>query len=255
MALLTTETKASVLPPLPREHGAWFILAGSVLVGPALTGRFGAGHVALLLGAYGALIGRSALRGKRTLDRVWAAFLLGFAVVINVAIFVSAPSPMLLGAGAAAVLLGGTQIVLDRRRQQRLLAAEVVGIGLLTALAPASLALCGFDAGPRALSVVAANALYFLVTVPYVRARVFGPKAPEVWRALRFDPLILAALGALVMALAIGPLAAAAFAVQLARAARLAWSPPGPPRSVARLGWTEVGSTVFYVVVLWLVSL
>jgi hypothetical protein len=254
MATLTTDTQASWLPPLPREHGAWFILAGSALVGPVLTGRFGAGHLALLLGAYAALIGRSALRGPRTLDRVWAAFLLGFAVVINVAIFVSAPSPMLLGAGAAAALLGGAQIALDRRRLQRHLAAEIVGIGLLTALAPASLALCGLDAGPRALSVVAANALYFLVAVPYVRVRVFAPKVPEVWRLMRFDPLVLGVLGAIVMALALGPLAAAAFAVQIARAARLAWSPPSPPRSVTRLGYVEVGSTVFYVVVLWLVS-
>ncbi len=255
MAALTNDApKASLLPPLPREHGAWFILAASALVGPVLTGRFGAGHGALLLGAYGALIGRSALRGPRTLDRVWAAFLLGFAVVINVAIFVATPSPMLLGAGAAAALLGAVQLLLERRRMQRQVAAEAVGIGLLTALAPASLALCGLDVGPRALSVVAANALYFLVTVPYVRVRVFGPKVPDVWRAMRFDPLILAILGAVVMAAALGPFAAAAFAVQISRSAVLAWAPPKAPRSVSSLGYLEVASTVSYLVILWLVT-
>ena len=238
------------LPPLPREHGAWFILAGSVLVGPAVELRVGFGHVALLLGAYGALIGRSALRGPRTLDRAWAAGLLGFALVINVALFVSSPSPMLLGAGAAAALLGIAQILLERRKLQRHVAAELLGLGVLTALCPASLALCGRSADLPTLGIVAANTLYFFVTVPYVRVRVFGPKVPGLWATMRFDALVLAVTGAAVMAAALAPWAAAAFAVQIGRSARLAIRPLPPPRTVAALGFTEVGATFYYVAVL-----
>lgn len=251
---MSTVPKESWLPPLPREHGAWFILAGSALIGPALTGRFGAGHAALLLGSYGALIGRSALRGPRTIDRAWAAFLLGFAVVINVAIFLWAPSPMLLGAGAATVVLATAQLVLERLKLQRHLAAEILGIGLLTALGPASLALSGLGVDLPTLGIVAANSLYFLTTVPYVRVRVFAPKVPEVWKDMRFDALALSAAGAVVMGVSIGPLGAAPFAVELGRALRLAWAPPRPPKSVSGLGYAEVGSTVFYVVALALVA-
>lgn len=240
----------SWVPPLPREHGAWFILAGSVLLGPALTGRFGAAHLALLLGAYAALIGRSAVRGPRVLDRAWAAFLLGFAVILNVAIFFSAPSPLLFGAGAAALVLAVAQVALERWRLQRSLVAELLGIALLTALGPASLALSGLTVEPTTMGIVAANMLFFLTSVPYVRVRVFGPGRPQVWRDLRFGPAAMSVLGTLVMAVSVGPLGALPFGVELARALRLAWAPPRAPRSLTILGFTEVGATLFYLVAL-----
>jgi len=102
----------------------------------------------------------------------------------------------------------------------------------------------------RTLGAVAANSLFFFVTVPYIRVRVFGPKVPEVWSQMRYDALALAATGAVVMAVAVAPWGAAAFAVQLARALRLAFRPPTAPRSVTALGFTEVAATIFYIAAL-----
>lgn len=242
------------LPPFPREHGAWFILLGSVLVGPAVTRVVGFSHLTLLGIAYTALLGRAALRGSRGIDRVWAAFLLGFAAVLAAALAVGSFSPMLLGAGAAGAVLQGAHILLERKKLQRHLGAELLGIGLLTIACPASLSLGARDVDPRTLGLVAANTLFFLATVPYLRARVFGPKNPAVWSQLRFGSLTIALSGAVLMGASAGPAAALTFLPQVGRAAWLVAARPSPPKSVARLGYLEVASTAFYVVALGLLA-
>lgn len=237
-------------PTLPREHGAWFVIASSSLLGPVVTGRLTLGHAVVLAVGWLALIGRSTLRGHRVADRPWSAFTLGFALTLGVALVWRAASPLLYGATVAAVLLAVAHTWLVGRNGHHDLGAEVVGMALLTTAAPASLALSGLGAEPATLGLMAAQSLFNMATIPFVRLCVFGAKDAALYRALRYDALILAALGAIGVALAVAPAAALAFAMPLVRGALLAARPPRRLESVQRVGWMEVLSTALFLVIL-----
>ena len=242
-AVLDRPRRISLAPTLPREHGAWFVLTGSALIGPAATGALGPMHGIMLGAGWLALVGQAALQTQRVADRFWSVVLLGLALAAAAFVVSHASSPLLLGAAAATALLGGAHLVVARRDNRRSLGVEALGVALLTSAAPASLALSGARADTSTLGLVAATSLYFVATVPGVRARVFGVRDRAVWRRLRFDPLVFAALGALVLGATVRPAAAAAFAIPVARGLWLAARPPRALGSVSRLGWLEVIAT------------
>ncbi|MBI2895980.1 MAG: YwiC-like family protein [Deltaproteobacteria bacterium] len=235
---------------MPREHGTWFIVGASVLLGPAVTHLVHLDHLPLASLAVVGLFGRAALKGKRPADHLWAVIFAAVGLVLGGLLLARHADALMAMSGAAAAVLLGAHRLLESRRLQRAIGSELVAVALLTLVGPASLSISGLQATGDTLALAAANSAYFLTSVPYVRIRVFGPRKPAIWRRLRFLPITLAAAGAAAMALSGPPARALAFLPLAARALFVALSCPRPLGSATRLGLVEAAGSLYYVAVI-----
>jgi hypothetical protein len=256
---------------MPAEHGSWGILfvpflAASVLAGAwswaqplALTcilllfllrgsveAQGGWTIQNLLLPAHRLLIGAAALSG--------AALLLGFG------------RWQMLGLGAVcgAVYLLQLRVASSHRQarpaDKRSLSAEILGVALLTATAPAAWIAARGALDTRGVEVWLANLLFFLGGVLYVKYRVRGilvhrsfetwsERLAFTWPVLTYHALLLAFLGACAIGQSLPAAVLIAFVPAFLRVIALLFQ-LGRSFPIRRLGWTEVGHSVIFAVIL-----
>jgi hypothetical protein len=249
-AILERPGLTKLAPTLPHAHGAWFVIGASTLVGPAVTGRFDAGHLVIAAAGCLGLLAQAAWYGKRRLDKLFAIVFGAGTLGLGLALLLRSASPLLFGSLAACAVLADAHRIFTRGRGRRALVTEMVGMALLSCASAASLAVSGRAADSTTLALIGGNALAFMATVPYVRARVFGVKDEGLWRSMRWAPLVIVGSAAASLTVALGIVGMLALALPAARALHLALVRPRPLRSVSRLGWLEVASSTVYLAVL-----
>lgn len=213
---------------LPVEHGGWGMLAEPILLGllvaPSWAGLgIGVAAVFAFLARHPLKIALGDLSlGRRTARTAPASrFALGYAAVALVALV-----PASDGASgwwlplAAAAPLGLVQLVHDVRNRGRHLLPELVGGIALGSVAAAEVRAAGWSL-TAAFVAWAVMALKAVAAILYVRARLRCDRGLEFGRAAVLVIHALGAAGALALAAQgrVPWLAAAAFAVLLARAA------------------------------------
>lgn len=171
---------------VPREHGAWAMLVVPYIVGASIAGSLTARVVAGLAGVLLLFFSRASLAlllKSRSIDGSFGAGSL--SRWLNLAIFAAAGSLVFLylmvsggiwQLGVVAVL--GTALFfvhewLVWHRRERSVAAELVGVALLTLTAPVAVFLSDCDSCERlAVNLWLLNALYFGASVFYVKMRL-----------------------------------------------------------------------------------
>jgi hypothetical protein len=184
---------------IPREHGAWAMLAQAsfmaVLLGPAVRAE----HAFLVATAAAVFIARApvgAIRrraGDRARIVAWAAVLVGGAATGAVLLALTLPSPLIAAAGLVAAFV----VLFNVRRAERSTAAEVTAMLGFALLIPVGVALAGGDWMRHGVSVGALTFLFFASSIPHVRAMVQIRKDARSSAASR--ERLLSAVGAAVV--------------------------------------------------------
>lgn len=246
---------------LPREHGAWAMLAVSYLLGVLVGARFDAAIAALGASALFVFISReSLLSWRRAQRRGRDAQRAGRLFVAYIALAVAAGLPLLwtdyfwnlapLAAAAAALLVfNGEQ---GAQLEDRTIGNELLAIAGITLLAPA--VYCAARGGWQweAFVLWMISAAYFASSVFYVKLRVLDAharKADARNRVRRFcfgyHASLLAALVLLAVTERLSVFAVVAFAPVLWRAF-LAIARPVRELNLRRIGMLEIAySAVF----------
>jgi len=145
-------------------------------------------------------------------------------------------------------------------RDKRSLAAEIIGVGLLTASAPAAWIAARGRLNAQGVAVWLANLLFFFGGVLYVKYRVRGILAHRsfdhwterlvfVWPVLGYHLILVAFLIALIAMNNLPAAVLLAFVPALFRTFALLFQ-LGRSFPIRRLGWTEVGHSLVFAVVL-----
>jgi len=260
--------------PVPREHGAWFVLFGSVLVGTAAAGRMGEELLLFASSVFFLFLAREPLSkllrtrlrpAPRDREKRWKQWL---AVELLLATLTGLPLLLVyrrwellwfagLGIGMFAIHLWWAE-----RRLDRTLTAQLLGMVGLTAAAPAAVtALRQADSG-LLLTVWMICSLYFASGVFYVRMRVAAAVKPARWpqnRALCLGYHLL-------LAIAVSVLTAGSwlhdwswlgYLPVVVRGLCHALCPAEEALNIRSLGYTEAAYSVFFVsvqAILWLRS-
>lgn len=249
-------------PPLPHEHGAWFMLAiplvlgaavaeratlAAALVVPAMAGLFLARYAALPA-AVRIAAGKPSPRSFLTRRLLWTA-IYGAASLACLAGAFAAADPSHRRAIAACALvtamLGGAHTVAAIRGVDRTVAGELVGMAGLASAAPLVAAAGGMPPGPRSIGVAILAFAYFVSSLAFVRAY---RRLPEEGRAAkrRCVAAHLAIAAAILIVWKAGFVTGLALLALLPVAARTIWGLYRPPSTVRQLGWREAAvATVF----------
>ncbi len=259
-------------PPLvPKEHGAWAVLYGSLAAGAGVAGRVAFPLVFLLVGvsalalASGALslLSRPGARDRavdrRRRARSWLVLYALTAAMTLSPLFFVWRLQFLYVFGAAAVALLLLRALLASRRGERTLFGELVGAGGLAMAGPAAHAVAVGAVQGSGLALWPVLFLFFASGIFYVRMRIHGTTARRKGDAAASRPprlacalyhLALIALAPLLAALHVVPwLALVAFIPAVWRAA---WGlvVPREQLDVRRLGWSETVLAASFVLVL-----
>lgn len=253
---------------MPAEHGAWGILLAPFICAAALAGAW---NWPLLLAAVCA-VSFFLLRGSMEAHGEWKALVQPAHLVLA---FLGSVTACLLiffyqryqfmGTGLAAAGLYLLQRCLaqsprEARKEKRSLAAELIGVLLLTLAAPAAWisALGHLDAtGAR---VWLLNLLFFLGGVLYVKYRVRGVAAHRTfhhlgerfafaWPVVVYHFLVLAFLTSWILLESFPLTVILAFIPAVSRATGLLFH-LGRRFPIRRLGWSEVLHSVIFAVLL-----
>lgn len=238
-------------PELPREHGAWGLLATGLLAGLLLGGWRGPGPAALYL-----ILAVAGFLPERPLEaRLRGRPFSPGALVLPLAIVILAALALLLGYHRYGLILWGSLILVlygyhlyqKAHRQERTLGGEVLGVGGLAALGAGAL-----YAGTGRLSLAVVYLflllwLHFGLGVQYVRWRIRRPAG--AYRGATWAH-VLAVAGVLGLGL-LDQVPRFTFLAYLPALGRLLWAGPqvGKPR-VKALGWQEVGYSLVFLVLL-----
>ncbi len=258
-------------PIVPKEHGAWAVLYGAFLAGVGVAGRLTV-PVVLLLGVVTALAFANGpvtglLRpqqggvasGERRHTIVWLA-LYGFGAVVGVVPLLTVyRMTFLLPFGMAAVCFVVLRAFLVRGGEDRSLPGELIGTAGLTLVGPTAHAVAIGEVQPIGAVLWLLLALFFASGVFYVRMRIRialaqrkgAPSASSRarWSCLGYHALLLVLVPALAATHRIPWAVLLAFAPALWRAAAgLRWG--DAMLNLKRLGWSEVGLTLAFVVLL-----
>ena len=258
-------------PIVPKEHGAWAVLYGAFLAGVGVAGRLTVpgmlllGAVTLLAFANGplALLLRSAAGPLPSTERrralVWIAiYAAGAAACLAPLVAVYRMTflfPFAMVAACAFLLRG----FFVRQGDDRSLPGELVGMAALTLVGPMAHAVAVNGAQPIGAVLWLLLILFFASGVFYVRMRIRVMLAqrrgiPAVSSRARWSCLVFHAfLLVLIPGLAVGHLIP--WAVLLAFAPALWRAAAGLRRrdatlNLQRLGWSEVGLTAVFVLLL-----
>lgn len=262
MIVVTTKTYHWLLP---REHGAWGIVLIPFLTAVAIAGRLtpavGLALAAVLL----AFIARYPLElllvpelyrraGSPPRDRArrlaWAyslaAAALGGLLLLRWQLYLLVPVGLLAGLFFFFHLWAG------RRRSDRGWAAELLGTMGLTLSGLAGWIAATGTLNGTGLLVWWLNCVFFCAGIVYVKSRLRGRLAvhrPELQQAAHFMLVFHAVVVVFVLAVVslrwVSPLILLPFAVAAARAS---WAVrrTGQPFALRRLGWMEVGFSIFF---------
>ncbi len=257
----------------PAEHGAWGILAVPFVCAAAL-GSAGGGLLPLALAA-ACVLSLFLLRGS--LEAYGDLRALRFLVHVALAAASAASAAallffferyQLLALGALGLLLYLTQrwLVANHQRvsEKRSLAAELIGVVLLTLSAPAATIAANGALDAAGTRVWLLNLLFFLGGVLYVKYRVRGILAhqsfgsvPErlafAWPVFAYHLLLVSLLASAAWLDSLPALALVAFTPAVLRAYALLFH-LGRRFPIKQLGWSEVGHSIVFAVLLILAS-
>lgn len=169
--------------PVPKEHGAWFMLGHCVLIGAIVAGTFNMPVVLVSLSSFLVFI---AMQGLKQLARAfrrrehqipirWPWVSLGFligAAVLGLWAIVGWDRVVLLYWGVIGAVLTGIYVGVLFQRKERSLLGEWLGILGLTSAAGVVWSAGTGQWGGIGYLLWALSFLYFSGTVPYVRLRV-----------------------------------------------------------------------------------
>lgn len=249
-------------PPIPREHGAWAMLATAIVVGLA---RAGIGNAGALLAGAGILLlflarstsvtalartleGRKLPSGHLTRRLLWAGLYLAAACLCFAFVLAGSAAGVRAALARAAVLplvLGGVHAALGVAGRDRTLLAELLGMAGLAATAPLVVAAAGRPVDGEAAGTAVLALLYFLSSLSFVRAyrRIRSHGAMAIGSCIAAHAALALALAGAVHAGWLPPAAWLAFAPV---AARTAWGILRPPRDLRVLGLREIAvATIF----------
>jgi hypothetical protein len=169
--------------PVPKEHGAWFMLGHCLLIGALVAGSF---RIPVWLIITASILSFMAMQGLKTLARAYrnrehgvpvrlpqasAWFLVG-AAVSGIAAIVGWQLEVLLIWGALSFVITTIYVWILFRRKERSVLGEWLGILGLTLSAGAVWTAGTGRWGVEAVALWALAFLYFGGAVPYVRFRV-----------------------------------------------------------------------------------
>lgn len=253
---------------MPAEHGAW-----GMLIVPYVAAAAVAGVCSLPVLLCGALaLGLFVLRGSAEAQGGWSAQRQAEHVMFAVALLVIAGTlvlaygrTQLIGVAVAGVALYAVQETLVRmhneaRTEKRSLAAELVGVVLLSLAAPAAWIAARGRLEAEGVQIWALNVLFFMGGVLYVKYRVRGLLAHRefagwserlafAWPVFIYHLLLLAFLAAAIFLRELSAAVLLAFAPGILRANGLVFH-LGERFPIRRLGWMEVVHSIVFAALL-----
>jgi hypothetical protein len=260
---------------MPAEHGAWGILIVPFLCAAVIAAASSHGSAVPLTLAAVSVLGVFLLRGSLQSHGHWRALFLpahlalaGLTAAAATLLIFLYERHGLLAVGAAGLALYLFQYALTRNHQRqsekRSLAAELVGVVLLTLSAPAATISMLGQLDARGAQVWLLNVLFFLGGVLYVKYRVRGllahrpfPSLAEryrfAWPVFVYHLLLALLLACAVFLDSLPLLALVAFAPAVLRAHGLLFH-LGRRFPIKRLGWSEVAHSLLFAVLLILAS-
>jgi hypothetical protein len=252
-------------PPLPREHGAWAMLAIPLLLGFAAARRPGVPALSVIPAMLSLYLARSVAvptaarlaRGRPSPPgyvarrAVWAAIYLAGSVAAFAAAAAAADPPArraALAVGAVVFLLGSAHAALALAGKDRTLVGEALGMAGLAGGASLVTAFAGRPLDGRAAGLALLALSYFFSAAAFVRAfeRTKTARTAATVACIAAHAVLLGGLVLLCVTRWIPPLAILSFAPVLARTA---WGLRFPPRNVRVLGWREAGVATAFAVI------
>ncbi len=247
-------------PMRPKEHGAWAVLLGAFVAGAGIAGRF-TGSLALLLivlvglalanGPLTVLVRRGTDDGAmRSRALRWGGLYAGAGAVAAIPLAFVHPG-VLFGFAGLAVAFGVVRVWLVRRRRDRGLAGELIGVAGLSLAGPAATAFVRGMIAPTDAVLWLLLCLYFCSGVFYVRMRVRAAQrngaqgGHALGACIGFHLLLVLAVAILVAAAVVPWRVGTAFIPALGRVAvglRVT-----TPLNLRRLGWSEVAFAAGFV--------
>jgi len=251
---------------VPREHGAWGIVAIPFVTAVAIAGRLSLPVILTALAVLGAFVTRyplelllipnSHLRAGRPEPRQLVASACTFGLptlFLGTAVAALWELLLLWWLALVGLVLFAARVWWGRRGGDRSLTAELMGTAGLTLSALAGWIAATGGLTPEAFWVWGLNALFFGSGVLYVKSRIQARRAvrrPEDNGAARFAVffhfLILVFVVLLVFARWLSPLVAVPFLLAAVRAAHGMTSAPEAPFALRRLGWSEVALSLVF---------
>ncbi len=258
-------------PLMPKEHGAWAVLYGSLLAGVGVAGRMtvpvallfvGVSALALASGALGLLCrmpaGEEAAERRRH-ARAWLLLYGSAAAAALGPLLVVWRLDSLVGFGLVAAAFLLTRGILVHRRDERTLFGELAGIAGLTMVGPVAHAEALGEVQPTGLALWPLLFLFFASGVFYVRMRIQWVAARRKGsmalsrpsrRACLLYHLLLVVLAPLLAELHVVPwLALLGFVPAVWRAAS-GLHVEEPRLDLRRLGWSETALAASFVLLL-----
>ncbi|MCL6565610.1 MAG: YwiC-like family protein [Acidobacteriia bacterium] len=253
---------------MPAEHGAWGILLVPYLTAVFMVGTTNLSILLVLLAAVSLFL----VRGSADAHGTWRVLadprhLLLFGIGILTGgwlIFVERRHTLLVLLAAVCVLYV-LQKTLARHpnreiHEKRSLAAELVGVVLLTLVVPATWIAARGNLDRLGLQLWLLNLLFFAGGVIYVKYRVRGLLAHRpfpswfermrfAWPVIAYHLLLVAFLVAAIAREALPTLTVLAFTPGMLRAFGLVWQ-LGKRFPIRRLGWSEVAQAIVFAALL-----
>jgi hypothetical protein len=252
----------------PAEHGAWGILLVAFVCSAAAAGVWNAPLALTGLCALALFLLRGSVEAQggwpALLDPAHLALALLAALAGGITVFGYARYQLLLLAVPGAALYLLQQWIVrrhnEKRTEKRSLAAELVGVALLTLAAPAAWVGAHGVLEATGARVWLLNLLFFLGGVLYVKYRVRGllvhrafagarERLRFAWPVFAYHVLLVVFLASLVLLDSLSAAALLAFAPAVLRAGRLAFE-LGQRFPIKRLGWSEVAHSVVFAMLL-----
>jgi len=258
-------------PIVPKEHGAWAVLYGSLLVGLGVAGRFTIPVLLFLLGVSACAFANGPLAllvraaggpgqiARRRQVLLWILVYGAVAVATLVPLVTVFRMTFLLPFGMGAVFFVVVRAYQLREREDRTLGGALTGMAGITLAAPAAHAVAVGAAQPVGAMLWGLCFLFFGSGIFYVRMRVQGMLAarqgasassnPALLPCVLYHAILLAVMPSLALAQVIPWPVLVAFAPAIWRAgaglrrheARL---------DLRRLGWSEVALTSAFILLL-----
>lgn len=251
--------------PIPREHGAWAMLAIPLVLGLAEARTPRSSALLMLPAMLFVYLARSAAvpalsrsrEGRRLPSSylrwrlAWTGLYLGAALACFAASFALADAkarPAMGYAALAPLSLGIVHAALGVAGRERSLVGELIGMAGLASAAPLVVAASGTELGGAALGASGLALIYFLSSLSFVRTfrriKTRGSQAPAPCVLVHLA--LLLGLGAL---FALGWVPAAACLAFVPIGVRTAWGLYRPPRDLRVLGWCEVAVAAAFLLV------
>jgi len=253
---------------MPAEHGAWGMLIVPLLSAAAVAGVWNMPVVLCAALALGLFVLRGSAEqqgGWRTLRQPEHVVLALVLLAMAGALVLAYGRMQLIAVAAAGVALYAVQEIIVRvhneaRTEKRSLAAELVGVVLLSLAAPAAWIAARGRLEPEGVQVWALNVLFFLGGVLYVKYRVRGLLAHRefsgwrerlefAWPVFFYHLLLLAFLATSIFLRELSAAVLLAFAPGILRANGLFFQ-LGERFPIRRLGWMEIVHSVVFAALL-----